>query len=441
MKDAVLAPAATAAPGWWRREQPARAAARRAVDPAVRGGTLAFVALVLFTIVHIAAPQQFFPGLQPLRLALLTGGLAIALHVRDRWSQAVKAPHAPEVTFVLLLFAWSVVTVPFSYWPGGSIGVLTDMFAKSVVLFFLLAGTVTTMARVRGICWVLAGCTTLIGASAVMNYVTGETMEGTPNRIAGYGTSALAGNPNDLALLLNLFLPLVVALVLTARRPLARVASAAAMLVAMAGTVATFSRAGFLTLAAVGAMYLLHFLRRGAVGWVAGFALVGLLAVAVAPPSYFERLATITDITADRTGSAQNRWEDTRLAAMFVLQHPLIGAGIGMDLLALNEMRGDRWLSVHNVYLNYAVDLGMVGLGLFLGVFVAAVLAMLRIERGGDDDLETVARALRISLLAFAIGGFFHPVAYHPFFYYIAGLAVAVRRIGIRRAVPADGRE
>ena len=169
--------------------------------------------------------------------------------------------------------------------------------------------------------------------------------------------------------------------------------------------------------------------------------LVGLLAVAVAPPSYFERLATITDITADRTGSAQNRWEDTRLAAMFVLQHPLIGAGIGMDLLALNEMRGDRWLSVHNVYLNYAVDLGMVGLGLFLGVFVAAVLAMLRIERGGDDDLETVARALRISLLAFAIGGFFHPVAYHPFFYYIAGLAVAVRRIGIRRAVPADGRE
>jgi hypothetical protein len=52
------------------------------------------------------------------------------------------------------------------------------------------------------------------------------------------------------------------------------------------------------------------------------------------------------------------------VAAGFVARHPVIGAGVGMDVLALNELRGPVWLSVHNVYLNYAVDLGLVGLGL-----------------------------------------------------------------------------
>lgn len=445
MKPAATLQSATglAPAGWWRPAKPAAAEERPDVETVEtrKTGRLAFAALVFYSVVLIAAPQQFFPVLQPLRLAMLTGVLAIVFHLRDRWSGVVTAPRAPEITIALILVTWAIVTIPLSIWPGGSVGVFLDMYSKSIAVFLLLGGAVTSLARVRIILWVVAGCAALIGAAAVRNYVTGNMMPGAPGRIAGYGTSGLAGNPNDLALLLNLFLPLIGALLVIGRRQSARLLAGAALAVAVVGTIATFSRAGFLTLAVVGILHLWVLAKRGAIGWAAGVIAAAALVLVLAPPAYFDRLATMVDISSDQTGSAQNRWTDTALAAQFVLQQPVIGVGLGNDILALNEVRGEHWLSVHNVYLNYAVDLGVIGMLLFVALLATALAGMYRVERSSrtSPDLQVVARGLRISLIAFAVGGFFHPVAYHPFFYYIAGLAIAVRRIAHRQAQRAAG--
>ena len=42
-------------------------------------------------------------------------------------------------------------------------------------------------------------------------------------------------------------------------------------------------------------------------------------------------------------------------------------------------------------------------------------------------DLFLLAEGIQVSLFAFAIAALFHPVAYHFYFYYIAGLALAAR--------------
>jgi hypothetical protein len=44
-------------------------------------------------------------------------------------------------------------------------------------------------------------------------------------------------------------------------------------------------------------------------------------------------------------------------------------------------------------------------------------------------DLFLLVEALETSLIVFAICGFFYPVAYHIFFYYIGGLALAARAV------------
>ena len=41
-------------------------------------------------------------------------------------------------------------------------------------------------------------------------------------------------------------------------------------------------------------------------------------------------------------------------------------------------------------------------------------------------DLAQFAQATRLSLIAFGVAGLFHPVAYHFYFYYLAGLASAL---------------
>ena len=93
----------------------------------------------------------------------------------------------------------------------------------------------------------------------------------------------------------------------------------------------------------------------------------GLLLLAVCvppllPAGYAARLSTITNIETDATGSAQGRWADTHVALGVVAKNPIVGVGIGQDVLAMNRERGAEWTQVHNAYLQYGVDLGIPGM-------------------------------------------------------------------------------
>ena len=105
-----------------------------------------------------------------------------------------------------------------------------------------------------------------------------------------------------------------------------------------------------------------------------------------------------------------------------------------MDSLALNQVRGMWWNQIHNVYLQYAVDLGLPGAILFLTllylVFKAANSSTRQLAHKQEfRDLFLFAEALQVSLIVFAVSGFFYPVAYHFYFYYIAGLTLAMRSV------------
>jgi O-antigen ligase len=198
----------------------------------------------------------------------------------------------------------------------------------------------------------------------------------------------------------------------------------------VAAVVVTFSRSGFLTLATIGAVYLWRLLRRGRALAASALLAAALLAVALAPAGHLGRLATTIDIESDPTGSAQARWRDTVAATRFVLDHPFTGAGLGMNTLALNEVRGPAWTMVHNVYLEYAADLGLPGLALFLWLMFSCLFRARQARRGGEDTpekktLAALGGGIETALISFAVAAFFYPVAYHFYFYYLAGLAVA----------------
>jgi hypothetical protein len=97
---------------------------------------------------------------------------------------------------------------------------------------------------------------------------------------------------------------------------------------------------------------------------------------------------------------------------------------------------------VHSVYLEYAIDLGLPGLVLFLLLLVGSVRSAGRAARlaeahPGGRELSILANGIRVSLLAFAAAAFFSPVAYHFHFYYFAGLALAALGIAESSASPA----
>jgi probable O-glycosylation ligase (exosortase A-associated) len=346
-------------------------------------------------------------------------------------------PLAPEIGIVLALVAWSVITIPMSVWPGGSVRLLTDQYLKAIAFFWLISTVVTTSGRLRGLAWALVLCSIPLAATGVKNFLFGEHLLATGvrgfTRIAGYqGGSGLTGNPNDLALMLNLIIPIAGALALS-ERGTRRTVAAGALLLAIAGVVVTFSRAGFLTLAATFVMFMVVLARRKAPGIAMGMLVLAMCATPLLPSGYVDRLSTITDIDADKTGSAQGRWQDFKVAADVIVESPLVGAGLGNDAIVLNTERGrSTWRSVHNAYLQYAVDLGIPGLLLFAWLHVMCLRSARAVERRTARepalrDMATLAAGVQISLVGFFVAALFHPIAYQFYFFSVAGLAVALK--------------
>jgi O-antigen ligase len=306
------------------------------------------------------------------------------------------------------------------------------------VIFLLVANIVDTEQRFRALVATMIGCGAFAAAHAVVNYATGR-FDPTGQRVAGYD-SALAANPNDLALTLNILLGLALGLLPVLRTRAQRALLVGAMALLVAGIVVSFSRSGFVTLAVVAALWMARsFRQRGARALPLVASVVLVVAVAV-PAGYSDRLSTIVATQDDPTGSADERWQTMMIAAGQILERPLLGYGLGNNI-HVSVSRGALPREAHNAYLKLGAETGLAGMiayGLFIWSAIAAARAVRRFfeRRQAGWELGRLAGGVEMALVAFAVGALFSPVPYHFYLYYPAGLAVAIFAIGAR--VPAS---
>ena len=396
-----------------------------------KGSQLPFQGLLAFTLILLLAPQTLFPVLAPIRIAWIAMMVSVSSLVFTRFSAGRPIIEFSRGSiYLLLLVGWSILIIPLSYWPGGSISFLTSTYLKTVVLFFLLANVVNTLEKLTKIAWALVLIAIPLSMTTVFHFLSRVVREG--ERVVGYN-AGLTNNPNDLALMLNLILPFCIALFLYNRGTWIKLLLAMVIGLMVTAIITTFSRAGFLALAFIFVIYIWRLRTRPERNLIPTFLILCIMALPFVPSSYYDRLSTITDINADETNSAQIRLRDTITAINYVVRHPLIGSGVGMNVLAMNESRGETWTQIHNIYLCYAVELGLPGLFLFLGFFWTCIRnsrETLKISsRYHMKKLFLISEAIMISLFVFAIEGIFHPSAYQFNFYYIAGLAVALKTV------------
>jgi O-antigen ligase len=433
--DATLSVAPRA---WWRAE-PERAAPRPGQE------SLSFGALLAFLFVLLIAPQNQIPALAALRPALIAAGLAVLTCLGGRLlrREPLSVP-APGWGLAAALCGWALLTMPLSFWPGGSVNLFLDLYLKALALFWLLANLVDSPERLRRVAVALTAMGVPLAVTGLRNFASGAYLDDSGvKRIEGYN-SGLAGNPNDLALVLNLLLPIALGLALGRRGIEGRVLAFFAAAVLAMGVVITFSRAGFVTLVTIVLVFLLKLLGRGRGALAVGGVILALLALPLLPSGYAARVASITSVESDPTGSAQKRWADTWAALRLLPERPLLGAGLGMNILALNDERGTTWTAVHNVYLQVGVELGLPGLALFVALLSTSLRSARRAQRvakrAADPEIYHLAEGIEVALLAFAVSGFFYPVAYHFYFYLIAGLAAAAGAMSLAREHSAEVR-
>ena len=207
------------------------------------------------------------------------------------------------------------------------------------------------------------------------------------------------------------------------------------------GIVKTGSRAGFITLAAVGLYVLWRYRSRALVPGLLSIAAIALLVRVYAPADYWDRMSTIFSDNIQRTSQSTTPAVSTPLAGpcgwpalKLILSNPILGVGAGAYEVGegLSHQGTGKWSAAHNSFIQVGAELGVPGLVAFVW-FVArgftnsrhAARAMRR--RQLWPRYQWLPEALTLSLLAYVVAGFSLSQGYSIMLYTLLAVATALR--------------
>lgn len=333
------------------------------------------------------------------------------------------------------------------YWASAPGAVFTDWFkwALSIAFTFAIAILVRDESHVRAVLYAFVGSAVLFGAVGFLTYL---------GSAGGARATGLTGDPNQFATFQALAVPAALVLARDELRPHVRAMlyGAAGLAVISVGT--SLSRGGLITLAAIVVVTLLvpwhvFFRRPGQkVAYALAIAFGGWVMVLLSSTKLLSRISTIFAPGSDKGSGRIDLWA----AAWHAYSaHPGLGLGGGgfeaNSLQYLHDTPGVNIAAsyvaagrpVHNAYLEALVDLGPVGLTLFVSVLaltmVYLVRASLRFKAAGRVELQRISLALLTSLIGLSVSMFFLSIGLGKSVWIFAGLALALDRMSGRGIV------
>lgn len=419
-----------------------------------RRTTLAYRALVFFSLVYFFRPEDFIPGLSALYMGKIAGGVAlVALIFGVKRKDRGKMPLEGKILLALLV--QMILTIPTAFWRSGAADIVINKFSKGVIVALLISMVVTKMSDLRKLLYIQASAVALI---TVASLIVHHTEDG---RLMGIQKGILE-NPNDLAINIAINFPLCMAFLFAAKGGLRKIAWAVGLLCMMYGVVATYSRSGMIAMVITGLICLWEFGIKGKhLMLLASTAILGVLAVAglVASPRYAERILSLIrrpdprelvagTMESHGEASLEARSELLKESLRLMLHHPVFGIGPGQFPAITQE-----WRVAHNTYTELGAEAGIPALALFIALLVTSIRRVRRVGKlpgySGNAEMRIWASALWAAMAGYMAGAIFASTEYNLFPYFMVGYICALYQIagqptdkGTRRgeSLPGGGR-
>src|SRR5213592_836293 len=358
----------------------------------VKSGTAAWDPLLVCVAVYLATSvgrvHQLFPALLPFKPALLSAVLAIGLLVLDRSApRRVSLLRFRTTVCVVGLLLWAALSVPGALHQGLAFQSWTD-FARTVVMFFVIAGSVRNARDVERLTLVYFTVTVVYTAVVLTRFQLGAD-SWRLGRLYYY-------DANDMATLIATAMPLGLYFVLAHPRPLSR-----GLALAVAGTSAS--------------------------------------------DRYWAQMQTIVHPHQDYNATSEaGRLKIWARGVGYMVENPVFGVGLHnfqvaegtISPLARLQERGIGvlWGAAHNSFVQVGAELGIPGLLLFVGVIATALRSLRRVvaqrtrASPSTDQVARLAQSLMAALIGFIVGGFFLSLGFADMFYTLVALAVALAK-------------
>lgn len=387
-----------------------------------------YYALILFFVVDYVRPGAHLPAIAFLNsivpLLALPSGLVSPAPVS--YSRVLADPNTRWLLGFILLLLVSMVTSPVTMLAYNSLLVVLPY----TVLNLVISRHINSLQRLRGL------FKTFVAIHLMLAALTPEMFTDPSSR--HYLTSgAFMGDGNDFALSVNIAIPMCLFLFLEATSGGSRVLYFGLLLVLVACVIVTQSRGGTVALAAIGLYYWVRSDRKLLTGAVATFVIAAVLALA--PPAYFARMNTLSNVEND--GSAQGRINAWKAGVAMAMRYPLVGVGAGHFVQNFQRFKPPEddtlaWKTAHSIYFLMLGELGFPGLFLTVGMIAWNLRENRRTAKAvraraapGARMYDQLLSAVNASLLAYAVGGAFLSAAYYPHIFVLLGLLTATRRM------------
>jgi len=385
-----------------------------------RIGLMPNIAIYLLMLVFVGNLPAFssifaFRGLG--FIAAAVGILAVAVSPQ-RQSFADMFRDVPVFKFILGLMAMVYLSVPLSVWVGGALS-MAKTYLYTIAFFFPLVILAKGENGLRILLNSGLLVFTLLAFGLVLNH--------------GQGRAMIQGSlydSNDVAYVLLSLMPLLFYYLHSLRIPVVKWAGYLVILAGVLGLGLTESRGGVVAFVAV----FIVFLRFEKVSFklILSGAFIGLIALYFLPGAFWERMATLTDLSSDYNVQSEFGriaiWEHG--LEMFYT-NLLTGVGVG-QFSAGSGMSGAVFMTAHNSVIQIAAELGLIGLVCYL-VMVLYPLRTLK-RRIKDPAMKarphySLYKGLYISFVGQFCGSQFISAGYFKSLYYLLAVYIVLALI------------
>ncbi len=399
-------------------------AAAPSSEARAHSGSFAFSLVLCLLFVKLSYAHEFVSsvlGVNAYLLYVFGVPACIAAFSAGRFSLTFSEP---LFRYWWMFAAWMAVTIPFSYWRGGSFEVFDHFLKASFVLLLVLPAFSRRPGALESALKTLffAGV-----ASVVVAYYFDRSVAGRFGLDFG-----IMANPNDFAAHLVFMLPIFFIPVVLKMSYLTRLIGIGAALGALQVIIATGSRGALVAVIAQLGLVTWRGKWSTKVSLGVGACVMAAILTASAPEASLNRLATLFGASNESSGeasaSADSRKYFLEQSIRFTFTHPLAGVGPGQFTTALGLEEG-AWKAAHNSYTQVSSEVGLPGFLFFALTVWGSLRIFFRYGRRGAalGKFGGLASCLAATALGFGVAAFFLSLGYMQYFPLLTCLAVYLR--------------
>ena len=352
-------------------------------------------------------------------------------------ARRVARAKSPVLSLMLALLAAMVASVPGSLYLGRSVENLALEIVPNVLYAVILAAAVRTTRDVE---WLIKAHV----AGGVGFALLTVLFSGQGDRLGGYAYY----DPNDFGLMLVCTLPFLIYFMRSGTKASFRVFALVSFGLFVYLIMKTGSRGGFLGLLAVMTYVVLRYRAIPARTRLKAVIGASALLLMVGSEAYWTNMRTLLNPKEDYNwsgNSSTGRMEVWKRGIGYMVANPVVGVGVGnfpqaegRSEIARQHMaagRGWKWSVAHNAFIETGAELGVIGLGIFIAIFVASFRYLLRDRPRAPSQPRAASQEIAVkqtlvgALIGFIVCSFFVSSQYFSVMYLLLGLIIGLAKL------------